>query len=134
TDHNIMVNEKYMPAYSIENWIHIFACSNSMRALKLSMDDRRWFVPKIADNQQNMQYWTGFNNWLSVEGGLGKILNWAHKWCDENTPVQRGAIAPWSVFKRSVVEEGYSEGQQWVVGFLAMAKEKMNGHAFKVTD
>jgi hypothetical protein len=35
-----------LPQYEIENWLHVYACSNSLNALKLSSDDRRWFVPE----------------------------------------------------------------------------------------
>ena len=30
----------------------MFACSNSKRALKISLDDRRWFVPHITGDKQ----------------------------------------------------------------------------------
>ena len=42
TDKYIPVSKKFQANYEIENWIHIVACSNSKRALQLSMDDRRW--------------------------------------------------------------------------------------------
>jgi len=134
TDHHITVSQKYMANYFIENWVHVFACSNSLQALKLSMDDRRWFVPKITDEKRDSAYWQNFNNWLTMEGGLGIIKHWANKWLETNAPVLRGATAPWSIKKKEVVEENYSPGQQWVVNFLEKAREKMNGHPIVTTD
>ena len=44
TDDKVYVKEKNVPAYDIENWVHIFACSNSLKALHLDDEDRRWLV------------------------------------------------------------------------------------------
>lgn len=134
TDHNIVVSQKYMANYLIENWIHIFACSNSIRALKLTMDDRRWFVPKITDDKLTMRYWADFNDWLENQGGLGKIKFWAEEWLGSNEAVISGAAAPWSTMKQEVIMEGYSAGQEWVANFLIQAKQEMNGTPVVVTD
>jgi hypothetical protein len=42
-----------MADYRVDNWVHAFACSNSPRALKLSMDDRRWLVPKVREEKRS---------------------------------------------------------------------------------
>jgi hypothetical protein len=49
TDRDISVNQKYMRQYIIENWCHVLASSNSMRALKMENDDRRWFYPEVTE-------------------------------------------------------------------------------------
>lgn len=118
TDQYITVNKKFQTTYEIDNWLHIFACSNSARALKLSYDDRRWFVPRITDNKQDAGYWRGFNEWLNNAGGLGIIKWWAEEWLNENRAVQKGDSAPYSTLKKEVVEEGMSAGQLLVAGFL----------------
>ena len=100
------VSRKYLPNYEIENWVHIFACSNSKRAIKLSMDDRRWFVPLLTEEKRPAEYWERLNCWLVDEGGLGVIRHWAEAWLETNAPVMRGRDAPWSKLKREIVEEG----------------------------
>lgn len=110
TDRYITVSKKYQANYDIENWIHIFACSNSMRAIQLSIDDRRWFVPKITEEKIGAPYWIELNEWLIEHGGLGIIRWWAHEWLKKNAPVARGDAAPWSTAKHEVIEEGYSPG------------------------
>lgn len=110
TDRYVTVQKKYQANYEIENWVHIFACSNSPRALKLSMDDRRWFVPRLTEEKRNTSYWEELNTWLG-HGGLQIIMQWAHEWVKEHGAVDRGAPAPWSSLKRQIVEEGYSPGQ-----------------------
>lgn len=111
TDQYVTVMRKYMANYMIECWVHVFACSNTIRALKLSADDRRWFVPRIVELRRDDEYWNDFNNWLRFEGGLGIIKAWAEDWVQRNSPVMTGAPAPWSSLKKEVIEEGYSPGQ-----------------------
>lgn len=126
TDRYITVSKKYQANYEIENWIHIFACSNSMRALRLPMDDRRWFVPKVTESKKPPKYWGDLNVWLN-EGGLQIISWWANEWLKTNHPVLRGDPAPWSEIKKEIVEEGYSPGQALVARVLERLKEAVEG-------
>jgi hypothetical protein len=133
TDPDISVNQKNQPIYKIDNWVHVFACSNSMRAVKLSEDDRRWFVPKVTDQKSDPHWWGEFNEWLK-DGGLGIIKWWMQEWLKNNDPVAPGEDAPWSSTKREMIEEGYSEGQMLVAKTLDQIKEKMNGAGAMVLD
>lgn len=125
TDRYATVQKKYQANYEIENWIHIFACSNSARALKLSMDDRRWFVPKLTEEKRGVEYWEKFNTWLQFQGGLQIIMWWAHEWVKKYRPVERGAAAPWSALKRQIVEEAYSPGQMIAARTLESIADKI---------
>jgi hypothetical protein len=118
TDKYMTVQKKYQPNYEIENWIHIIACSNSMRAMKLSMDDRRWLIPRLSEKKRSDGYWEKLNRWLAYEGGLGIIRRWAEEFVAAEGPVQRGEAAPWSESKRIIVEESYSPGQAFAAGLL----------------
>lgn len=122
TDRYITVSKKYQANYEIENWMHVFACSNSMRAIQLSGDDRRWFVPRISEEKRTAAYWTEFNRWLVEDNGLG-IIQW---WCEEFLKVEgavlSGAAAPWSTLKQEVVREGWSPGMAIVAEFLDHVK------------
>jgi hypothetical protein len=112
TDKYVECNKKYQVAYTVECWVHVLACSNSPRALKISMDDRRWLVPKVSETKRPSAYWETFNTWLTHEGGLGIIKQWAIDFCAEpGNVVLRGADAPATAAKRAIVEEGYSPGQ-----------------------
>lgn len=123
TDKGIQVKKKYQDEYTIDNWLHIFACSNSMRAIHMSADDRRWFVPKITDEKQDPEYWAAFNYWLNEEGGLAKIHWWAKEFCKKNLPVMIGDNAPNSSLKKDIVEEGYSQGQLLISSTLERVEE-----------
>jgi len=125
TDKYIEVQKKYQANYKIESWIHIFACSNSMRALKLSNDDRRWLVPKLSEQKRPPSYWESFNSWLRFEGGLNIIHQWAVDFCEEHGPVPQGAPAPSTSLKRSMIEEGYSPGQICVMRAIQEIKDRI---------
>lgn len=134
TDKYITVSKKYVANYEIENWLHIFACSNSLRAIQLSVDDRRWLVPKISENKKPVAFWNDFNRWLSQEGGLGIIKYWAQEFLKKQEPVQRGEDAPWSQLKREIIEEGMSPGQLLVAQVLDVIKQEMNGTPIFILD
>ena len=126
TDKNVTVQKKYQANYEIDSWIHIFACSNSMRALKLANDDRRWFVPKVSEEKRSATYWEGLNRWLTQEGGLHIIRWWAEEFCRTEGAVQSGAAAPWSKLKQTIIEENYSPGQLLVQRVLTGLKARID--------
>lgn len=135
TERSLRINEKYMAAYDIDIWLHVLACSNSKRALKLSMDDRRWFVPSVSEQKRDPAEWTRLHKWLDEEGGHAKIKHWMQEWLTANGgPVSRGAPPPNSQAKREVIEEGYSQGQQMVVQVLSDLTERFPNTKLIVTD
>jgi Family of unknown function (DUF5906) len=119
TDHIIRVNKKFMSEYNQVNWAHMIACSNSLRALKIPDEDRRWCVPRVTELKKPTAYWKDFNQWLS-HGGLCFIMQEAFDWGRRkgNSYASIGDAAPSTAAKRKMVEEGYSKGQQLVKDWL----------------
>jgi hypothetical protein len=107
TDTDIQVNEKFMRPYTIENWCHIIACSNSMRALKMEEDDRRWFYPEVTEIRWSREKFVEFRKWLG-SGGLGIIKSWALGYGNYITPGQR---APMTARKHELIEGSRSKEQ-----------------------
>lgn len=136
TDRYITVNKKHMSTYEIENWLHVFACSNSARALKLSIDDRRWYVPKVSEEKPEggEAYWSKFNRWLEQEGGLEIIARWAIEWLLDNRGVRQGETAPDSEAKRAMIEESMSPGMVIAAGLLDDWKAANEGREVFCTD
>lgn len=108
TDRDITCNEKYMRPYMIENWCHVLACSNSMRALKMENDDRRWFYPELTEIPWSIKKFTEFRQWLDC-GGLQIIQYWAENFGDYVSP---GEHAPMTERKRDMIEGSRSEAQK----------------------
>ena len=107
TDNDVTVNQKYMRQYTLDNWCHVFACSNSMRALKMEHDDRRWLYPEVTESPWPGHKFTELREWIS-SGGLGIIKNWAENYGDYVKPSDR---APMTDRKRELIEGSRSEAQ-----------------------
>lgn len=108
TDKDITVNEKYQRTHRIENWCHVLASSNSMRALKMENDDRRWFYPEVTEVPWNREKFGHLREWLG-RGGLNFIAHWAVTFGDYVKP---GETAPMTERKREMIEGSRSAGQQ----------------------
>ena len=129
TDTSIMINKKNMAAYEIDNWVHVYACSNSRRALKMSRDDRRWFVPQVTEFKLTDTWtkakWSELFNWLKNGRGLNTIRYWADEYVKKQGHVLSGEEAPNNVTKRKMVDEGMSDGERLVCDVLDEITERM---------
>ncbi len=134
TDPTITVNTKYVVEYKIENWTHWYACSNSLRALQITGDDRRWLVPKVTEKKMPAVWWQEFYAWLEMKRGLNAIMHWAIDWVKHNEPVRPENEAPWTGAKTSVVEEGRSPGLAFVYNILEQIAEEHKNEDWFVID
>jgi hypothetical protein len=126
TGRKVSIKQKYMANYMLDNKIHILACSNNFNALKLTRDDRRWYIPKVTENKKPEAYWKQLNAWLNNEGGLQIIAHWAHEFLKTNAAVGPGEAAPWTEVKAAVAKEGYSQGMLLVVDVLQTLTERID--------
>ena len=134
TDSTITINRKFCVPYTIDNWVHIYACSNSLRALKLEGDDRRWLVPMVTLEKRSDAYWEKFHNWLEKKGGLGKIMYWAEEFLKENKPVSKGAHAPSTGFKKEVIEETLGTDMTLVLNAIKGITQQYGNNTVLVSD
>jgi Family of unknown function (DUF5906) len=112
TDDTIPVLQKYVANYQTKNHLFAVAMSNSMRALKLAQEDRRWFVPEVTEVKRDQTYWKRLNLWLTEEGGRGIIAGWAHRYVAEHGIVEDGEHPPMTARKTDVIESAFSLGEQ----------------------
>lgn len=111
TDKSINVNEKFQRPYTIDNWVHMLACSNSRKALRMEETDRRWFYPLLSNTPWPREKWGIFNEWLS-SGGLAVIRRWAEEYGDY---VSTGEHSPMTGTKTQMIKESMSEpAQEWL--------------------
>lgn len=128
TDKDINVNAKYRQPYTIENWAHIIACSNSMRALRMEEDDRRWYYPEVAEVRWPADKFRAFHRWLN-SGGLGIILSWAIKYGDY---VRAGDRAPMTERKKEMIAGSRSEAQTEAAALAEAASMRSEPIAFSM--
>ena len=115
-DDDFEVNEKHIRQYRLDNWATVIACSNSEAALHLDDEDRRWFVPTVAETQQPREWWERLYSWIGGDGPR-IILRWAQDYVATGEIVRTGNHAPGSKRKRAIAEASRSEGQQLAVSF-----------------
>src|SRR5262249_36641656 len=61
TEMHVDCNRKHLPQYTISNWTHFICSSNSLLAIHLDDEDRRFYVPRIVERRlKNSQ---GFYDW-----------------------------------------------------------------------
>ena len=101
TDRSIQVNIKHIPGYTIDNWCHVFACSNSSHALKIDNEDRRWFIPEVTEQLWERQKYRQLREWLN-SGGLNIIKHWAENFGDYVKPSEH---APMTNSKQEMIED-----------------------------
>jgi len=111
TDLDLTVNKKFIDEYTIQNWCHVFACSNSLSAIHLDDVDRRWFLPEVAEGLRTTDYWMNLYQWLDG-GGLEIIANWAKWFIGEHGAVRTADHAPHSSSKDSAIRESMTDGQR----------------------
>lgn len=130
TDHDVTVNQKYMRQYVVDNWCHVLACSNSMRALKMENDDRRWFYPEITEVPWSRERFTAFRQWVQ-SGGLAIIKHWADNYGDYVSPADR---APMTERKRELIEGSRSEAQMEAAALAEQLKDLGRPGALLIKD
>jgi hypothetical protein len=126
TEPTIEVNEKYQPTYNIANWCHILACSNDERAIKFTVDDRRWLVPLVTEKKWKPAMWDRFHKWLKLDG-LKIIKQWAEDFVasDPANVIMPGEEAPMTNRKKSISEVMLSEGERLVLDRMKELAETM---------
>lgn len=114
TDTRERINRKNIEEYEVDICIHLFACSNSLNALHVDDEDRRWLFPRVGNNARTPEYWRNFYAWLR-DGGLGIIRRWAEEFVKlPGGLVEPGERAPRSSLKTEVIAASRSAGQQLV--------------------
>jgi len=130
TDKSIRVNEKFQRPYTIENWVHIVACSNSKKALRIEETDRRWFYPKLSEAPWDRKKWGDFYEWLA-SGGLNIIMDWAKGFGEYVLP---GEHAPMTAGKESLIEESRGEVLNHWADVLAACEESQEQVVFALSE
>lgn len=128
TDPTIEVNEKFMPTVMLENWAHVFACSNSLAALKIEKTDRRWFLPELSETVWPLEKFAELHRYLRG-GGLSFIRRWAQRFEEKTgmTYVSPGEFAPMTARKQASIEESMSEAQKECAALANVLNEKGQG-------
>jgi hypothetical protein len=106
TDTHIRINRKHRDEKTIENFVHILACSNDENALDLNDKDRRWLVGSTTETPWEPEKFAALREWLFEGIGLNILMAEAEKFSDYVKP---GARAPDTRSKGAVIANSKSE-------------------------
>lgn len=109
TDETIEANSKHVANYSLPNYTHFAAASNSLEALRIEHDDRRWYVPRLPEHLYDN--YSGLRKWLRA-GGL-KYL--ADEFCNQDEYVKEGDRAPLTKSKVHLIEQSMPPDERLVI-------------------
>lgn len=109
TDEYIEANDKHVANYTLPNWIHIAAASNSMEALRIENADRRWFVPQLPtelyDDYGSLKSWVR-------SGGLRYL---AGELCDSDRYIKEGDQAPLTLAKAELIDQSMPADERMIL-------------------
>lgn len=126
TEPEVLVNEKFVKAYRIENWAHFIICSNNKtRALRIDDKDRRLLVVRVTEEKLPGKYWDDFFDWLD-DGGYQIIAWWAQQFLKKNAPVKTSDRAPMTAAKKDMLRAGWSPGKELVFDLATKIKEEFD--------
>lgn len=109
TDENIEANNKHVSNYTVPNWTHYAAASNSMEALRMEHDDRRWYVPRLPEKLYHD--YNGLRAWINAGG----IRHLAHELLQVNRYVSPGEVAPRTAAKEALIDQSMPSDERMVV-------------------
>jgi hypothetical protein len=109
TDEFVEANNKHIVNYTLPNWTHFVAASNSMEALRMENDDRRWYVPELPtylyDNYGELREWIR-------RGGL---RNLAGELLDFGRYLNEGDQAPLTLAKTNLIDQSMPNDERMIL-------------------
>jgi len=75
TQHEIRINQKYVPSYSIPDCINYYFTSNQPDAFFLEDDDRRYFVHEVTAAPLPLEFYRDYGAWLA-DGGAAALFDY----------------------------------------------------------
>lgn len=109
TEDVIEANNKHVANYQLPNWSHFAAASNSMEALRIENDDRRWYVPLLAT--QLYPYYDEIYQWLRGNG----LRYLAYDLTQRNDYLTAGDKAPSTEAKMALIDQSMPTDERMIL-------------------
>ena len=125
TDEFVEANNKHIVNYTLPNWTHFAAASNSMEALRIENDDRRWYVPELPtvlyDQYGELRRWVR-------NGGLRHL---AGEFLDFGNYLSEGDQAPPTAAKTNLIDQSMPNDERMI---LVMMERMDHGSCIDVKE
>ena len=111
TQHEMRIDRKYVPSFTVQDVINYLFTSNHPDAFFLEDDDRRFFVHEVRSRNFGMSSWTEFYKWLN---GQGPSYLFYHLLCLDLGNFDRAERAPDTIARKAMIADGQSDLGEWV--------------------
>jgi hypothetical protein len=112
TQKNVIVNEKNLPEYLLEDRANYLFTSNHPDALFLEDTDRRFFVFNTNESKLTDEFYSSYDNWLKNENGASAVFHFLL--CRDVSRFNPQGAALSTVFKQQMARIGKSDIALWV--------------------
>lgn len=111
TGRELTINQKYQPAYTIQNCINYYFTSNHQDAFFLNQEDRRHFIHEIKGEKLPDTFWKRYEKWEQSDEGVNALFDYLlHV---DLTGFNPQAEAPHTESRQAMIEAGMSEHAAW---------------------
>ncbi len=111
TQEEMRIDEKYVPSYSVPDFLNYYFTSNHPDAFFIEDDDRRMFVHEVMCGPMEQEFYKEYREWLSGEGGPALFYHLLHL---DLGPMEAQDRAPRTAAKERMTEDGLSDLGRWV--------------------
>lgn len=114
TQKKLLINQKYVPVYSVPDCINYYFTSNHPDAFFLEDSDRRFFVHEVRNGPMEESFYKNYCRWLYEEGGAAALFH--HLLTLDISSFNPSAPAPLTESKKEMIEDTRSDLSMWVNG------------------
>lgn len=135
TRHELRLNPKYVPSYTVLDCINYYFTSNHPDSFFLEDKDRRYFIWEVIGGALPLEFYKRYEAWIGAKGvvGPGASALFHHLLTLPMGDFDAQAPAPYTAAKREMIEGGRSDLASWVA-YLRESPDtvlRVDGHVLK---
>ncbi len=122
TQQEVMVNQKYVPGYTVPDCVNYLFTSNHCDAFFMEGSDRRYFVIEIKGKPLPYEFYADYDKWYKSEAGIAALHH--HLMQLDTTGFTPTMHAPMTESKAAMISDGRSDMADWVHNVHEMQQSK----------
>lgn len=127
TEQDLVVNEKFVPAYKVRNCINYYFTSNHTNAFFIDNNDRRFFVHEMpSKNLLPPDFFRKrYNSWYQTQEAANALMYYLLS--IDTSDFDPMAEAPWTESKKAMVADNYADYMAWIAEMREHPDNKLRG-------
>ena len=112
TSPSLIVNEKFVPAFELDNKANFIFISNHINAFIIEPSDRRLFVVEVVGTKRGSSFYDEYADWYDNQGGQAAVLHYLLHYDTGGFNPNHAAYR--TEAKSEIIEEHISPLQTWI--------------------